>query len=87
MTGPRSSLFLPLWRLFLDHEQAGTQRNAPSVSCLPTIHDLAWFASVSVFHRVLNSRTVEIFQSDIAGLSYEEQSQHSSGSVDRVSER
>ena len=34
-----------------------------------------------------NSGVVEIFQSDIACLSYEEQSQHSSGSVDRVSKR
>ena len=37
--------------------------------------------------RVSSFRGVEIFQSDIACLSYEEQSQHSSGSVDRVSER
>lgn len=50
----------------------------------PTIHELAWSAvSVSVFC-VSNSRTVEIFQSHVTYLSYEEQSQNSSGSVDQV---
>ena len=58
-------------RLWMSYGQAGSN---PKVRVADNPR-MAWFAvSVSVSYRVSNSRTVEIFQSDIACLANEEQS-------------
>jgi hypothetical protein len=70
----------------LDNMQLRSQPFPPRCYARDSHFQRAYCLRTSVC-RISSFRSVEIFQSHVTCLSYEEQSQHSSGSVDRVSER